>query len=124
MLSAEREGLAGFADERISRALQTIHAAPDRPWTVADLTCVAGLSRTAFSNRLHELLDHTPFGYLTDWRMQLARRLLIDSDLLIIDFAERSGYQSEAAFGRVFKEHFETPPASFRRSRDAERLVQ
>jgi AraC-like DNA-binding protein len=66
-------------------------SAPDRPWTVADLACVAGLSRTAFSNRFHELLDHTPLGYLTDWRMQLARRLLIDSDLPIIDVAERSG---------------------------------
>ena len=120
----ERKGLAGFADARISRALQTIHAAPDRPWTVADLARVAGLSRTAFSNRFHKLLDHTPLGYLTDWRMQLARRLLIDSDLPIIDVAERSGYQAEAAFGRVFKKHFETPPASFRRSRDAARLAQ
>ena len=76
-----------FADERIPRALQTILLAQDRPWTVADLACVAGLSRTAFSNRFHELLDHTPLSYLTDWRMQLARRLLIDSDLSIIDVA-------------------------------------
>ena len=81
MLLSERDGLVRFADERISRALQTIHAAPDWPWTVA------GLSRTAFSNRFHELLDHTPLSYLTDWRMQLARRLLIDSDLSIIDVA-------------------------------------
>ena len=87
MLFSERDGLVRFADERISRALQTIHAAPDWPWTVADLACVAGLSRTAFSNCFHELLDHTPLGYLTDWRMQLARRLLIDSDLSIIDVA-------------------------------------
>jgi len=113
-----------FADERIPWALQTIHAAQDRPWTVADLACVAGLSRTAFSNRFHELLDHTPFGYMTDWRMQLAQRLLIDSDLSITAVAERSGYQSEPAFGRVFKKNFETPPASFRRSRDDARLVQ
>ena len=87
MLFSERDGLVRLADERISRALQTIHAAPDWPWTVADLACVAGLSRTAFSNRFHELLDHTPLSYLTDWRMQLARRLLIDSDLSIIDVA-------------------------------------
>ena len=113
-----------FADERISRALQTIHAAEDRPWTVADLACVAGLSRTAFSNRFYELLDHTPLGYMTVWRMQLAHRLLIDSDLSIIDVAERSGYQSEAAFSRVLKKNFETPPSSFRRFRDAARLIQ
>ena len=33
-----------FADERISWALQAIHAAQERPWPVAGLACVAGLS--------------------------------------------------------------------------------
>lgn len=50
------------------------------------------------------------------WRMQLARRLLIDSRLAIIEIAERSGYRLEAAFGRVFKRYFDTPPASYRRN--------
>lgn len=50
------------------------------------------------------------------WRMQLAQRLLIDSHLAIIEIAERSGYRSEAAFGRVFKRYFDTPPASYRRN--------
>lgn len=112
-------GLAGFSDARICRALETIHADPSKPWTVADLARIAGLSRTAFSNRFHELLAQPPLGYLTGWRMQLARRLLIDSTLPIIDVAERSGYQSEAAFGRVFKKHFDIPPASYRRHHES-----
>lgn len=114
----ERKGLAGFADERVSRALATIHEEPGHAWTVGELAKTAGLSRTAFSNRFHELMDHTPLGYLTSWRMQLARRLLIDTNLPIIDIAEKSGYRSEAAFGRVFKKHFDIPPASFRRAKE------
>jgi AraC family transcriptional activator of mtrCDE len=112
-------GLAGFSDARIRRALEQIHTNPSAAWTVADLARVAGLSRTAFSNRFHQLLDQPPLGYLTDWRMQLARRLLIDTEMPMIDIAEQSGYRSEAAFGRVFKKHFSVPPASYRRSHDA-----
>jgi hypothetical protein len=56
----------------------------------------AGLSRTTFSNRFNELTTYTPLNYLTSWRMQLARQLLADSDLPIIDVAARNGYQSEA----------------------------
>lgn len=118
-----RPGLAGFSDPKICRALEAIHLEPSKSWTVEDLARVAGLSRTSFSNRFNELLDHTPLNYLTAWRMQLARRLLIDSELPIIEVAEQSGYRSEAAFGRVFKRHFEVPPASYRRTR-AEPLHQ
>ena len=53
---------------------------------------------------------------MTAWRMQLARRLLIDSRLAIIEIAERSGYRSEAAYERVFKRYFDTQLASPRRN--------
>ena len=48
--------------------------------------------------------------------MKLARRLLIDSRLAIIEIAERNGYRSEAAYERVFKRYFDTPRASHRRN--------
>lgn len=113
---ADRPGLAGFADARISRALEAIHADPAGDWTVEGLARVAGMSRTAFASRFNTLVADPPLAYLTDWRMQLARRLLLDSDLPMIDVAERTGYKSEASFGRVFKKHFDMPPAGFRRS--------
>ena len=53
---------------------------------------------------------------MTAWRMQLARRLLIDSRLAIIEIAKRSGYRFEAAFGRIFKRYFGTPPTSYQRN--------
>ncbi|MEC7656401.1 MAG: helix-turn-helix domain-containing protein [Pseudomonadota bacterium] len=48
--------------------------------------------------------------------MQLARPLLIDTRLAIIEIAERSRYRSEAVFGRVFKRYSGTLPANYRRS--------
>ena len=57
----------------------------------------------------------TPVTYLTFWRMQKARKLLADSREPIIEVALQSGYNSEAAFGRVFKKYFEMPPARYRK---------
>ncbi len=112
-----RPGFAGFADKHILLALEAMHQEPAKTWTLQSLAKVAGMSRTAFSNKFSSLVTHTPLNYLTSWRMQLARQLLADTDIPIIEVATRSGYQSEASFGRVFKRHFDMPPAGYRRSR-------
>jgi len=109
-------GLAGFADSQIRTALIALHNEPAFAWSVNDLAKVAGMSRTAFSNRFNELIGNSPLSYLMDWRMQIARQMLIDTEFPIIDIAHKTGYQSEAAFGRVFKRHFDIPPAGYRRS--------
>ena len=53
--------------------------------------------------------------YLTMWRMQLARKLLTESALSTAAVAERVGYQSEAAFAKVFKKVVGTGPGAYRR---------
>jgi len=109
-------GLRGYADTRIAKSLTAIHQNPAHAWSLQDLAQEAGLSRTAFATRFAELLDMTPIGYITNWRMQIARRMLLETDSAIIAIAEAIGYQSEAAFGRVFKKTFDIAPGSFRKS--------
>ncbi|MGB0632164.1 MAG: AraC family transcriptional regulator [Alphaproteobacteria bacterium] len=112
-------GLAGYADTRITRALEAMHSEPEHGWTVEELARVAGMSRAAFAGRFNDTLKIPPLTYLTDWRMQTARRMLLDTDIPIIEIAERTGYSSEASFGRVFKKHFEVRPAGYRRKKGA-----
>lgn len=107
--------LAGFADPRIARALEAIHNQPEYGWSLHELSAIAGMSRTSFANKFSACLAMTPLEYMTYWRMQVARKALTESDLPIVDVAERAGYQSEASFGRVFKKHFEHAPATYRR---------
>lgn len=107
--------LAGFSDPAMTKVLQAIHQSPQHPWTLIELTSTAGLSRTALLNRFSQYLSMSPNTYITQWRMQLAQQRLLDSNTSIIDIAESVGYQSEAAFGRVFKKHFAVAPATYRR---------
>lgn len=112
---AEQPVLAGFSDPSIARALKAIHDDPAYPWSLEQLARIAGMSRTSFVGRFSRCVSMTPLAYITHWRMQVARQLLAETVTPIIDIAEKVGYQSEAAFGRVFKKQFQTAPAAYRR---------
>jgi AraC-like DNA-binding protein len=106
---------AGFTDPRICAALQALHRDPSAPWTLDMMAREAGQSRSAFADRFRRVMGQAPLEYLTHWRMLTARRMLAETVAPIISVAERSGYHSEAAFGRAFKRHFGRTPASVRR---------
>ena len=108
--------LAGFTDQNIARALTAIHDAPGHNWTLEELAQIAGMSRTAFTSRFSKCMTVTPLGYITNWRMQIARMELVNSSRSIIEIAENSGYRSEAAFSRVFKKYHTKAPATYRRN--------
>lgn len=111
-----RRGLfAALADSRLKKALDVIHNRPGEDWTVASLAEVACLSRTAFAERFAEVLEETPYQYLTRWRMAQALKLLRDPRLSVAHVAERLGYQTEAAFRRSFKRVHGYGPGSVRR---------
>lgn len=111
----EQPVISGFVEPRISRALGAFHKDPTLSWNIELLASTAGLSRTAFITLFNTCMLMTPMAYVTQWRMQIAQQMLLDTNVPIIEIAERSGYQSEPAFGRVFKRHFDVPPAAYRR---------
>lgn len=93
------------------------------PWNLESLSSIAGMSRTSYVTLFNKLMNSTPLGYITQWRMQIARQQLVESNQAIIKIAESTGYQSEAAFSRVFKKHFKVTPAVYRRECLAEQIV-
>ena len=107
--------LAGYADEKLAKAIRSIHQDPGYPWSLAELSKVSGLSQSSFANRFKEKLSLTPHHYMTQWRMQIARQKLKETDAAVIEIAEMVGYQSEAAFGRVFKKEFGIAPVTYRK---------
>jgi AraC-like DNA-binding protein len=107
---------AALADPSVSAALDAIHDAPARPWTVAELAACAGLSRAAFARRFAALVGEPPLAYLTRWRMTTAGRLLRETRDPLSAVAERTGYTSEFAFAKAFKREFGVAPGGYRKS--------
>ena len=108
--------LSGLRDNSIGRALSMLHEYPARAWTVAQLSDVAGLSRSAFASRFQQVVGQPPLRYLAVWRLDLAADLLRAGDASIADVAARVGYSSESALTRAFKAQFAVTPAVFRRT--------
>jgi AraC-like DNA-binding protein len=57
-----------------------------------------------------------PLEFLTELRLELARRKLATSGLPLGEIAAEIGYQSESAFSRAFRRRFGFPPGEARAS--------
>ncbi|TDC73895.1 AraC family transcriptional regulator [Streptomyces hainanensis] len=112
------EGWFGaLGDETVGPALRAMHAAPDRPWTLAALAREAGVSRTTLAGRFTRLVGAPPLAYLTDWRMTLAADLLAESpDTTVAVVARRVGYADAFGFSAAFKRFHGLSPTAYRAS--------
>jgi AraC-like DNA-binding protein len=111
--------LAGLRDRFVGRALALMHERPSAPWTIEDLSSQVGLSRSALHERFVSLIGQPPVQYLTNWRMQLASRKLLEGRSSVAAVAVDVGYDSEAAFARAFKRLVGMPPAAWRRAHES-----
>ncbi|WP_428329162.1 AraC family transcriptional regulator [Mucilaginibacter sp.] len=109
--------LSALNDPRISKALKLMQEAPQTNWTLESLASAAGMSRSVFFNHFKKLVHETPLSYLTNWRIRQAEKLLIMDNFNISQIAANVGYQSEAAFNRIFKSKTGLTPAAYRRSK-------
>jgi AraC-like DNA-binding protein len=112
----DRGMLAALADARLANALAAIHAEPGARWTLESLGRRAAMGRTAFAERFRDVVGTTPLQYLTFWRVQQAKRLLMETQLSLGQIADRVGYESGASLSRVFRRNTGASPGAYRRS--------
>jgi AraC-like DNA-binding protein len=106
--------LSALFDARLGKALNAIHQHPESPWTLESLAEKALLSRSSFAEAFSKTVGLTPMKYLTQWRMNEARRLLQTTQLSVAQIAEKSGYESEAAFRKAYRNTLGEPPGTVR----------
>ena len=108
-------GISALHDRYLGRALKKIHQEFHESLTVQDIANEVGLSRTAFSQRFNRLMGISTLEYITHWRLQQAKQMLLQTDQNMLAIAMQVGYQTEAAFNKVFKKHFGITPGGYRR---------
>lgn len=107
--------LRGLADRKLAPAVHQMHEHVDKPWTVAQLSRVATLSRSAFFDRFTRQMGMPPMEYLMAWRMAVARDLLRHADLGMDEVGRRIGYSSASAFSTAFSRHAGESPRHYAR---------
>jgi AraC-like DNA-binding protein len=111
--------LSALADTQIGQALNFIHSEKKAYLTVEKLATSVAMSRTAFTEKFTKLIGIPPKTYLLHWRMQKAKNLLENTKFSMIEIAENTGYSSEAAFSKAFKQFFQQTPGKIRRYANA-----
>ncbi|MBE8477437.1 AraC family transcriptional regulator [Streptomyces justiciae] len=106
--------LAGLADPIVGPALSALHAAPHRPWTVAEIAEVSGVSRSTLAERFKRSVGLSPLDYLRRWRIELASHRLRHSTDTLAVIARSVGYRSESALSTAFKQVTGVSPRVYR----------
>jgi AraC-like DNA-binding protein len=109
--------LGAISDPHIGPALKLIHESPERPWTLSDLGRRVGLGRSAFSARFTKLVGQSMQRYVIERRMAEAAFVLETSDESIARIANRVGYETAAAFSKLFHRHHGQSPGRYRAAR-------
>ncbi|TAN69197.1 MAG: AraC family transcriptional regulator [Methylobacter sp.] len=106
--------LAGLKDPVVGKAIAMIHSRPGDSWTVKRLAQGVAMSPSRFAARFSAALGDSPMAYVTKWRMNVAGRLLDETQQGIGEIASDVGYDNVAAFARGFKRHLGVPPGAWR----------
>ena len=107
---------AALAERRLQAALQAMLARPAENWNLGRLAEVCHMSRANFARVFRQVAGTTPAALLQQLRMAQAAQWLRQDGRPVADIGEQAGYQSEAAFNRVFTRHFGMGPGQYRRT--------
>ena len=112
------EDRAGRGDEdrdRIQRMLTCIRQNYAGELTVADVAASAGICSREAQRCFKRMLKQSPADYLRQYRLQMARRLLTDTDRSILEIGMACGFGNPSHFSRIFRESTGQTPAAYRR---------
>ncbi|WP_438348177.1 helix-turn-helix transcriptional regulator [Paenibacillus sp. FA6] len=89
-----------------------------QPITLEDIARVACLSPNHFLRSYKQLFGMTPHQFLTEVRLQEAKRLLLGTDKPVTDICLEVGFQSPSSFSSLFSKRFALSPSKFRQKGD------
>lgn len=84
------------------------------PWTVAELSALAGMSERSFARHFARSTGTSPLRWLSTQRVLAAQRLLEIGDLSITAIARHCGFGSPLALRQHFTRHVGVAPRDYR----------
>ena len=102
--------------------IDKIHEAKDilimnlnNPPTIRELSRHVGINEKKLKHGFKEVYNQTVYGSLFDYKMDLARQLLLDTDDSILEVALKCGYEYASHFTTAFKRRFGITPKAFKK---------
>ena len=102
--------------EKIIAARDLVNERVDSPPSLSEIAKIVGLNEYKLKRGFKETFQTTVFGYLTEQRLLLARRYLLDTDKTAAEISFELGYSTPQHFNNAFKKHFGSTPDSVRKN--------
>lgn len=99
----------------INAAVEFIHENYRQDFTLNEIAQVAYLSPYHFSRAFKAELGKSPFDYLLDVKIEIAKELLKLTDKTVTDICFESGFNDPSHFSRVFSRRVGLSPISYRK---------
>lgn len=100
--------------EKIIAVRDLINERVHCPPNLSEIAHHVGLNEYKLKKGFKETFNNTIFGYLTDQRLQLAKRYLVDTQQTAAEISTQLGYATPQHFNNAFKKKFGVTPFSVR----------
>ena len=114
VISRHSTDLMAINDPELQEILRYIHANLERGIQVKQVLREFPISRRNLEQRFRAQLGRSPAELIRSMRLDLAKRLLIETDLSIAEASQMSGFASKAHFSVAFQQQFGAPPSTWR----------
>lgn len=102
--------------ERIRRMLDYVHIHYASSITVSDLAAAANICERECQRCFQKLLRQSPMDYVQQYRIQMAGKLLLETQDSILNIGLATGFSNPSHFCKVFRSYMHCSPAGFRRT--------
>lgn len=89
--------------------------------TLEEISKVANMSHSYFCRKFKEIYGMNYVKYLTEFRLEKSKQLIIESELSLSEIARKTGFSDLSYFSKLFKAHTGISPNKFRRDAIQER---
>lgn len=103
-----------FEDKRFSEILGYIDLRVDQHIVICDIAEKFGYNAKYLAGLFKKFTGKTPVAYVTERKIELAKRLLVSSSDSVKAIASQTGFSDEYYFMKVFKRYVNMTPKNYR----------
>ncbi len=99
--------------EKMWKAKAILDANLENPPSILELARLVGVNEFKLKNGFRQVHGTTPYKYLSDQRLEMARSLLSERRMNVTEAAVAVGYSSLSHFAKIFREKFGVNPHEY-----------
>jgi AraC-like DNA-binding protein len=113
-IPASRESTRQELHRRVLRGKAFLDETLCGPFDLGAAAREASLAPHHFHRTFRAVVGRTPFGYVSERRIEQAKRLLVEKEWDVAEIVAALGYTSTPSFTRLFKQRVGSTPAQYR----------